>query len=347
MSDLPPITRAFLAAVRRRIVLIRLAESLAISLAAASVAGVIFVLLFWARGEPVGNSIAGILILGAICGIIWGIARRPSELQAAIEADRQLNLQDLLGTVLLIGRSESNPQWRDAIFAMAENRCRRLRPSELVIRRLGLRTWGSAGLSTALLLTLGLLTAHPADLQASGGSTQFARAGDLLPAIQPTISEPAFSGSSETISRPPGPGGQDDMSNRNLQNPDSEDSSNSPTASGDHSGQTGDQGGAGTGLAISHPADQKTPEDQPDSADVNSSANGQTSGGDGQSDSQAAKETQASGGKVQSHPNSESGENSNSPAQNSQSKINGKSQSDNSAVPDWANDLVKDYFQRD
>jgi hypothetical protein len=347
MRELPPITRAFLVGVRRRMIFIRIAESLAIALAAASGAGVVFLLLIWGRAESAGNLIPAILILGAICGLIWGIARRPTELEAAIEADRQLNLQDLLGTVLLIGRSKSNPQWREAVFAMAENRCEQLRPTELVIRRLGLRAWGGAGLSTALLLTLGLLTAHPASSQASGGTAQFAQAGDLLPAIQPAISNPIISSSSEAISRPPGPGGQDEPSNRDADHPDAGDSGDAAKSLPEHSSLTGDQGGAGTGMAITQLKDRASPADQADSSAADSSANGQTAGGNGEIDPQPAKNGQTSGGNVRTSGDSQSAADSNSSAKNPQSKTDAKSQSDNHPIPDWANDLVKDYFQRD
>jgi hypothetical protein len=359
MSEFPPVTRTFLAAVRRRMMLVQLAESLAIGLAVASVVGVIFVLLLWARGENAGNSIAVILALGAFFGAIWGIARRPTRLQAALEADGQLNLQDLLGTVLLIAKSPGDSPWRDAVYATAENRCGQLRPSQLVIRKLGLREWGGVGLSTALLLTLGLLTARPANLQAAGESAesaQFARAGDLLPTDSQTHSMIAdFSSTIQPISRPPGPGGQDEQSNRNDDNnnslnSDSDDSKGASAAGDDHSGPIDDRGGAGGGMAITHPLDHADLLDQAESSGSDdASADGQTGGGNGAADSQPSRTGPASSsGNVQRNPhpaNSGNDADSSSAADGAPSKADGKSSGDEDRVPDWASDLVKDYFQ--
>src|SRR5207247_1177225 len=103
----------------------------------------------------------GTIVLGAIIGLTWGLARRPRLIDAAMTADRQLQLADLLATALAVG-SDVDP-WARAVVAVADQRCRSLSPDAVVLRRFGGRAWGGIGLATALVLTIGALSSAPAD----------------------------------------------------------------------------------------------------------------------------------------------------------------------------------------
>jgi hypothetical protein len=120
-------------------------------------------------------------------------------LQASMEADRQLGLQDLLGTALhLCDRSGSAPSqdscaWCKTIVALADARARQLRPSAVALRRLGVRAWSGIGLSAALVLVIAAISWQPQRTRAAGtaGTEMAARAAG----------EPAFFNSTATSGR--------------------------------------------------------------------------------------------------------------------------------------------------
>src|SRR5438067_3480147 len=97
-------------------------------------------------------------------GLAWGLVRRPGLIDAALLADSQLELSDLLATALATA-SSADP-WSRAVVAMAEQRCRSLSPDAVVLRKLGGRARGGIGLAAALVLTLGVLSGVPADSRA-------------------------------------------------------------------------------------------------------------------------------------------------------------------------------------
>lgn len=131
-------------------------------LMAAAVALAAVILLLW-RGKP-GMMVAELLLLtGVIAGIAWGILRRPTPLMAALEADRQLGLEELLSSAWL-ARQSQNPHadaWQSALLSMAESRCVRASSSSVTLARLGPRMWGAVILSTSLVFALALLGPSP------------------------------------------------------------------------------------------------------------------------------------------------------------------------------------------
>ncbi|HZH28288.1 MAG TPA: hypothetical protein VEY95_14020, partial [Azospirillaceae bacterium] len=81
---------AFLRALHRRLVLVRVLEHAGIgALAGCAAAGVLIPLLLW-QGRPSLPPVMALLALGTMSGIVRGVARRPSAVAAAMEADRQL-----------------------------------------------------------------------------------------------------------------------------------------------------------------------------------------------------------------------------------------------------------------
>ena len=167
MDPIAPVAGRFIAAVRRRILVVRIAESIAVSVTVASAAGLTLLPILWWRGQSAVPLAEALLAAGCFFGLIWGVSRRPSRLQAAIEADTQLGLHDLLGTVILLDKSQSGLAWQATIAAFADDRCRSLSPSAIIVNRIGLRGWAGVGILGALLLTFALLTARPANVTAA------------------------------------------------------------------------------------------------------------------------------------------------------------------------------------
>jgi hypothetical protein len=161
MASPAPHLDQFLRAVHRRLVLVRVVERAGLgALAACGAAALLLPLLVW-RGEPALAPVLVLVAIGAVVGTGWGVARRPSRLSAAMEADRQLNLHDLLGTAAGAGSKDDSNPWLRTVLALADEQCRRHTPAQVVLRRYGSRAWGGIGLAASLVLTLAALFRPP------------------------------------------------------------------------------------------------------------------------------------------------------------------------------------------
>jgi hypothetical protein len=166
----------FVRAVHRRLLLVRAAERVGWCALAACAAGLALTpVLLW-RGQSALGVAAALLAGSMVAGVSWAVARPPTRLQAAVEADRQLRLHDLIGTALAILEDTrfgvpSDDPWMHSALAAAEARVRQVRPSEVVLARWGRRAWGGLGLATALLLTLATLSSNPEVTQATQETT--------------------------------------------------------------------------------------------------------------------------------------------------------------------------------
>jgi hypothetical protein len=340
-------TGKFISAVWRRIVLVRITESIAIATAAASAAGLALIPILWWRGQSALPLALALLLLGGISGLVWGISRRPTRFQAAVEADRQLNLHDLLGTVHLLSRENAaGDPWRDAIACVSDDRCRCLRPSAVVVNRLGLRAWGGVGILGALLITTGLFTARPPSVSAAAPSQESSATASpqsIQSSNSPAIQSPQFD------ARPPGPGGNDEISNRGAEQ-DQPDDSHRDSSPQSNLAQTHSAAGAdsstGGGAARTH--SPQPPLDSPAIRDAGAALpqSGQaTPATAGQSDSRA--KTPGDSNAVTA---TESANHQSPPwSSNQWSEDSAAAQAAISAgrVPDSDADLVRDYFSRD
>ena len=151
----------------------RLGEAAGLGLFCGAVLGLLLVpILLW-RGEPALQLVGWLLGASAVVGLAWALLRRPIVLDAAIEADRQLDLADLLSSAWLTHRhTGENDQFASALISMADERAKLLVPAAVILNRLGVRAWGGIVLTTALLITLGLISANPIESQASVGATR-------------------------------------------------------------------------------------------------------------------------------------------------------------------------------
>jgi hypothetical protein len=148
----------FLLAVHRRQVALRVIERAGLGLLGACVVATALVCVSLWRGDD-ARLIAGIaLAVGTTAGAIWGAMHHPSTFAAAVEADRQLHTSDLIATACTLGgdehRTDLDP-WSRTVVALAKECCRRHRPSEVLLRRLGGRAWAGIVLAVAFV---GVLT---------------------------------------------------------------------------------------------------------------------------------------------------------------------------------------------
>jgi hypothetical protein len=206
----------FISAVRWRIGVARGVHSTAICLGAACGVGLLLMPIVWWWGESGAGLSCAVLVVGLISGLSWGFMRRPSRLEAAVEADRQLGLDDLLGTIELLSVGTESG-WRHALLTYANDRCRFLKARDIKIGRASARLWAGVGVLTALLLTFGWFGARsPSDVSA---------APIALLASSVGIDQNVASSAEAEELRPPGPGGSD-VSNRMFEENRADDSLN-------------------------------------------------------------------------------------------------------------------------
>jgi hypothetical protein len=156
----------FVKAVHRRYVVCRSLERTGVGLLAGSVAALVLLpFVLWADRPPL-PLVSAALALGPGIGLLWGIFRQPSRLESAMRADRQLDLEDLLGTALTLDSPNPGP-WGAAVLSLANARCERLKPRDVLLRRISARAWSGIGLSATAALALGLFFGSPADSDAS------------------------------------------------------------------------------------------------------------------------------------------------------------------------------------
>ena len=157
-----PISSVFCGALRRRMTLLRLIERVGVAVAiSAAVALPLIGLIAW-RGAGAMLPTLLCLGLGVLAGIAWGVSSAPSMLEAALEADRQLQWADLLASALFL-RAAPSDQWRRAVLVDADRRCSGLSPSTVLLRRLTPQAWSGIALSITLVLALSAWVGLPTD----------------------------------------------------------------------------------------------------------------------------------------------------------------------------------------
>lgn len=141
--------------------------------------------------------------VGAVLGVALRLRSQPTLAESAGELDRQLDLDDLLTTALLV---PSGDPFADAVRSMARERARKLHPSDLLVRRIGNRGWSAiaavvVALPVIILLSTDTLTLARAErakgpsIEATGGSaTDRASMTDTA-----GTSDPSRGGSSEDV----------------------------------------------------------------------------------------------------------------------------------------------------
>lgn len=162
MIEQPLQVRRFVQGVRRRILIVRVAESVALMAMVFGVLGLMLLAVLWLSGRNGGGAGEGVMGLGILSGLMLGFSRRPTLMQAAAEADRQLRLADLLTTAMTLGDHHLSlePRWSQAVAATAAARCARVSPSMVIVAKLGGRAYSGAAVVAALVMTVSIFGQH-------------------------------------------------------------------------------------------------------------------------------------------------------------------------------------------
>ncbi len=245
-------------AVHRRLLALHTLECIGLTIALGCLPALLLVpILLWQR-QPALTPILLVLSLSALAGTLRGWLTRPTLLAAALEADRQLKLSDLLGTALALRSSTSPDPWRSTIMALADSRCRTLSPSMLILHRLGVRAWGGVGLLVLLVLTLAGIPSLPVCSANVTGTPTFLSPRESAIARNLDLQPPTFS-SNTTVARilpdhPRGVSSDSQPSDTTAAASASSGASSTSSSAADPSG-----GGLGFGRTSAAPTPQKRP----------------------------------------------------------------------------------------
>ncbi len=160
----------FVSAVHRRAVVMAVVERIGLSLAAGAGVACLLALAAGWRGVDVWPIVFAIVAVSVVVGIAWGVMRRPTALDAIMQADQQLNCADLLSSALLSSATDSTDDstgdFGQAVRVMADRACAKHSPSEVMLARYGVRAWGGIGLAWAMVIVISLLAGNGATSQA-------------------------------------------------------------------------------------------------------------------------------------------------------------------------------------
>lgn len=95
----------------------------------------------------------GVVLLFALAGAAWALARRLEDLSVAIAADRRTGLKERLSTALALGDSGDAPEMVQALISDAGTRVSAMRPKEVFRHRFGWPHW-SSGTAMAVLVAV-------------------------------------------------------------------------------------------------------------------------------------------------------------------------------------------------
>jgi hypothetical protein len=349
----------FVKSLHRRLLVIRALESAALgALAGCVLAAGLMPLLLW-RGEPALPPTAGALAVGALAGLAWSVTRRPTPLDAAAEADRQLDLADLLGTALTVARSsresDRDPDaapWLRTVLSVADATCARHTPAEVILHRLHARAWGGIALAAVGVVSVAALTSQTPGARAApdgSASTPLQALARAFP--RDTTPRPAAAPAERLSPHGTPRGQQTDPATSATDDPASAESSDErSTASPGNRSATGDNGTAGgsararTTKANESPA---VPSAAPRSP-ASPSSEGAVAGGSGAGASAAPKGP--AGAAIAGTAGSAAGTSLVPPWRTSQWPADVRRAHDalnTGRVPDAYRDLVRDYFDRD
>jgi hypothetical protein len=185
--------------------------------------------------------------MGALLGLVAGVIKRPTKLAAAMEADRQLGLADLLGTAVAIGKAAVHGQNAHATFektvaALAEARCAAMSPSTVLVNKLGARSWGGIALAVGLVSALGLMGGQE---RANARAASVATAKSWVEIEQERANAARMNSTPDMRVQPRGTGGDDADPVKAAVNADAA----NVKAAGDNTGAGNTGEGTGTGSA--------------------------------------------------------------------------------------------------
>ena len=336
----------FVRAVHRRMVVLRALERVGICvLIACFVLLVLMPILIW-HGQGTLELVGAALGVGALAGLAWGIASRPTRLAAAVEADRQLRWADLLSTALTLRRGGNDDEFSRSILAIVEARSRQASPSAVVLKRIGARGWGGIGLALALVAGLSLMGGaekNRSEARAAGPRTW----QEIEAARQEQEQNSARSRGSLDLRRIKPGAGSDDQDPLNSAVPDSQRATGSAAEKGANDGAGGAQEGTGAGAGKSASKENTAAAVPPKAGGSPDQTNGTTTGGGGGRAADGGASDGGGGGASAGAASSRKA----APVWQSQSWASDREAARTAIVtgrvPDAYRDLVRDYFERE
>ncbi len=151
----PGTSLRFVDAVYRRLVLLRILEQLGRGFFVSSLLACVLLLAAIWQSISTTPILIFCAVLGIGIGICLSVVRWPTRWSAAEQADRQLQLDDLLTTALYC--SMSGNDFDRMVIASADTRCAKHSPSEVLLRQLGVRSWSGIGLAMSIAITLAVI----------------------------------------------------------------------------------------------------------------------------------------------------------------------------------------------
>jgi hypothetical protein len=155
MNSTATLTSRFIDAVHRRMVVIIVVEKVGLGLLFASLFAIPLLLIGICQAMPTLPILLSSGAFGLIGGVVLAIYCWPSRRSAAAEADHQLGLEDLLSTAMVL--SNADEDFSRSILAMADARCARHSPSEVLFRRFGVGSWGAIAMAMSVAATLAVI----------------------------------------------------------------------------------------------------------------------------------------------------------------------------------------------
>jgi hypothetical protein len=283
---------------------------------------------------PTGPILLFCTIVGLILGWILSMYRRPSRLAAAAEADRQLRFDDLL-TSAVFPSNRIDADFHAIVQSMANARCQRHSPSEVLLRQLGIRSWSAVALAMSVAITLAVIPFNSSRSQAIDANAS------VLSAAQSdnTTTSHAAPGFTAVVNDP-----MSENSNRTSNSTETKTDATPADAAGSQSpdnSQQGNTAGVGGGSASRNTTPHQDVQ-SPNTSGRTPSPNGTSANGG------AASHNQNTGGDTTTGSAGSSQSNGKTPAwtggTNPTPAAPGSSTTDR--TPPEYRDLMRDFFQR-
>lgn len=155
MSE-PDVIFRFLNRYRRRWIVMRAVEGAGMGLMIGAGICLIVMAVLWWRGMDGSVSVPILLTGMAVPGIVVALWNRPSLLDAACRVDQQLELKELLST-LVAGEQHQDASFRRLAITQARTSLDGLSPAALSVHRRSGRWWGGVALCSGVVLVLSLM----------------------------------------------------------------------------------------------------------------------------------------------------------------------------------------------
>lgn len=308
---------------RRRLIVVRLVEAIGAGALVGCLAGIVLMALLLWENRPANELVAAAIALGMVGGVVWRMRQWPDAILAARQADRQLGLSDLLASAWAV--RHSNDPWARCVLAMAEQQCRTLSPSDVILRKFGVRAWSGLGLTVALTISLAMLASQPGNIAAS----------------QPGFISPGASSraSSETENNP-WRASNPSVSRDAISNIPSVEKASSSSVSLSSQSDAAPSDGAGRGSESEAP--MSLPVARGDDRSADSDVNGVSAAGGGQTTAGPAGANSSGGFSAWKRSDSAIWENSGVPDDPSRADT----PAHEASIPDAYRDIVREFFNR-